>query len=140
MILIFIALAAICNAIMDVLQFHYENSIFCKTNDMPHSKRNQYWNPEISWLNKYIGGDDTKGLRKIWFMDYPAFLTDGWHLFKSLMILFICASVSLIVFDFKIWSFISNRYLAFLLLLLIAGTVWNFFFNMFYNFILVKKK
>jgi hypothetical protein len=48
---------------MDGLQFHYD-------------KPNMFWNPKLSWENKYRNGKLTfKG-------KYLVFLTDGWHLLK----------------------------------------------------------
>lgn len=46
--LIFIIISAIAKSIMDKLQFHYERSIFIKF------KNQQFWNPEISWKNKWV--------------------------------------------------------------------------------------
>lgn len=52
---------------MDQLDFHY-------------SKPNQYWNPDLSYVNKYIDHDPTKGTT--WRGKYLTFTTDGWHLMK----------------------------------------------------------
>jgi hypothetical protein len=117
--ILFVILASICNAIMDVCSFHYSNSIFNKLNP-------KYWNPEISWKNKYIDCDPTKGMRKIFFglLDYPVFLTDAWHLFKSLMIIFLVTAIVLYKPLFsQLIDFVS------------MGIMWNFTFNFFYNVI-----
>ena len=48
-------IAGICEAIMDKLQFHYESSIF-------RSYKNQlFWDPKLSWRNKYKNGDRLLG-------------------------------------------------------------------------------
>ena len=114
---ILVALAAICNSIMDITSFHYDESIFSKFNP-------QYWNPQISWKNKYIDGDVTKGMRKIFFglFDYPTFLTDSWHCFKSLLIFLMVGAIVLYKPLFNIW-------IDFVLI----GCVWNVFFNSFFN-------
>jgi len=48
--LLFLALAAICNAIMDTLKDHYEISIF-------HSWNKYFFNPQYSWnyRKKFLG-------------------------------------------------------------------------------------
>jgi len=52
---------------MDGLQFHYD-------------KPNQFWNPDISWKNKYKNNDPAQG--KTFRGKYLVFTTDGWHLMK----------------------------------------------------------
>lgn len=52
---------------MDHLQFHYD-------------KQNKFWNPDISWRNKYKGGDPANG--KTFAGKYFVAATDGWHLLK----------------------------------------------------------
>jgi len=59
--------AGIAEGIMDGLQFHYD-------------KPNQFWNPDLSWRNKYKGGDPANG--KTFRGKYMVFTTDGWHLMK----------------------------------------------------------
>ena len=86
-ILIVVALliaAEACNGVMDALQFHYPQTGF-----EPDSR---FWNPAISWQNKYKGGDPDNG--PAFFLSTTAlvFLTDGWHLFKFLYLAFIRAA------------------------------------------------
>lgn len=121
---ILILFSAICNAVMDVCSFHYENSIFSKYNP-------QWWNPFISWKNKYIDGDPKKGLRKWFFglLDYPTFLTDAWHFFKSSMI--VLFSVAIVVYKPVVCPLIDFA---------IIGVIWNLAFNVCYNKIFVLKK
>jgi hypothetical protein len=66
--MILILLAAICNAVMDVLSFHYHSSIFRYMNE-------SFWNPEKSWVKKFI--------------PFTKYRLDAWHVFKSLMICFL---------------------------------------------------
>lgn len=118
--IILIFLAAICNAVMDVCSFHYYNSVF-------KNKNPKYWNPEISWKNKYVDWDKGNKKRKkiIFNINFPVQLTDAWHFFKSSMLLFLISAVVL----YKpihpelneLWS------------VLILGTVWNVTFSLFYN-------
>ena len=124
--LIFWCLAAACCAVMDTLQHHFDSSVFFPS--LKNSKRVYWWNPFLSWRNKYINQNPEKGLRKWLWFDVP--FTDGWHTFKSLMIVFICISVA--TFEPLIDSPIIN--------IIIYGTAWNVIFNLFYNKILIKKK
>ncbi len=122
--LIFICVAASFNAAMDVVSFHYSTSKFAKLN-------NQYFDPSVSWKNKYIDGEPSKG-RKKWFfglINKPVAFTDFWHLMKSLMVIFICASISLFKTDGLVTSFVA---------FCVMGIFWNLTFNLFYNNILKK--
>lgn len=127
--LTFIILAAICNAVMDTSVHHYSTSVFKKLNP-------KFWNGEISWKNKYIDGDPSKGRVK-WFFGLakPVQLTDAFHFFKMFMIIFICLSI--ITFD-KCSTLVGCEYhwYSFLMVLGIYGFMWNAWFSLFYNKIL----
>jgi len=128
--IIFWILAAASNAVCDTLVHHFPNSIFAKMSRF-------FWWPEISWRNKYIMDDPSKGKIK-WFwglMDKPVFLTDGWHLFKSLMIVFICLSIA---FADGIYS--NPKWYSYIVIVVVFGTFWNLTFNLFYNHLLIRKK
>ena len=69
-------IAGMCEAVMDTLQFHCDNSIFKR-------KKNQlFWNPLFSWKNKYKDGDPLKGERFFLSKTFFVGFTDAWHLFK----------------------------------------------------------
>ena len=88
---ILLILASACNGIMDLLSFRFHNSVFNGLN-------NKFWNPSISWGNKWKNRDIKQGERfwgsSRWFVKF----TDGWHLIKSFMILFILLAVFIIPF------------------------------------------
>lgn len=86
--LLLITLAAACYALIDTLVHHFDRSVFSHLN--PY-----YWDPMVSWMNKYYGGDPAKGHRMIWIFRYPVQLTDAWHLFKSIMLALMIAAVVL---------------------------------------------
>ena len=74
-------LAGASNGIMDDLQFHYQDTIFSKL------KKERFWNPAISWTNKYAHDKEGKLIKplrpKFWgSANFFAFTTDAWHLFK----------------------------------------------------------
>lgn len=131
--LLLIALAAICNAVMDTVSFHYKQSIFSKYNP-------QWWNPAISWKNKYVDysrfaeytGKVSKLEKRIFILNlfsikYPTFLTDAWHFFKSLMIV-------LLGFAIVLYVPVVNIYVD----IILVGFAWNLTFNVFYNKIFKK--
>ena len=129
---VFIILAAICNAIMDKTQFHYHRSIFYTWN------LNRYWwNGAVSWRNKYINHDVSQGRRKILnsHLNYPVQLTDAFHFFKMLMIIFLCCSI--ITFNpCDVFIDCTIHVVNFLLILLFYGIIWNTTFKIFFKYIL----
>jgi len=122
--LLFFVLAAACNAVMDTLQYHFYSSKIYYTLRKPTQA--YWWNPEFSWTNKYIDRNPSKPLRKWLWFDVP--FTDGWHTFKSLMIVFVCLSIVTFKPLFNWWIDFT-----------LFGLVWNLTFNLFYNKILLKK-
>ncbi len=113
-----------CNAVMDVCQFHYDKSVFTLYN-------HNYWNAEISWKNKYVDWDGGNRNRKKWFwgINYPVQLTDAWHLFKSLMIVLFALAVVFYQPVVNFWVDFG-----------VMGLMWNFTFNLYYNHIFILKK
>jgi|SRR3989304_9718829 len=130
---LFFVLAAICNALMDTLQFHWYKFRF------KNSVNAQFWNPEISWKNKYIDGKQSRGLKYKGWLGWMSNFSDAWHLFKMIMIFFLSFSVLLFPYSFKI-CFFENNLINLGLWLVIFGVCWNFPFNLFYNKIFVIKK
>jgi hypothetical protein len=122
--LLFWVLAAVCVAIMDTLKHHYTKSIFYK--DEP--KHRQWWNPDFSWRNKYENRDVSYGRNNKWIV-----LTDAWHFFKALMILF--TILTTVTFDkyylFGFWWMIFPIFLIYLVI------YWGIF-ELFYKYILIK--
>lgn len=124
--LILIVLAAICDSIMDVCQFHYHKSIFTRFN------KPMYWDGTISWKKKYINWDAGDRRMRKWIFglfNYPVQLTDAWHLFKSLMLTLFCVSV-------VVYCPLTKNML---LDVALYGCTWNLVFYLFYNHFLVIK-
>lgn len=69
------AIAGAMNGAMDKLQFHYGKSIF--------PKGSQYWDPKLSWRNKYKNGDVNQGPKFPGSTTIFVWLTDGWHLLQT---------------------------------------------------------
>lgn len=99
---LFLSLAALSNAGMDTLTHHYSYSFAAK-----HQWNRQFWDPTISWKNKYIDGDPSKQkvqISLIFFsINKPSFLTDGWHLLKAVMLVFIFLG-SVVWIPFNWWK------------------------------------
>lgn len=84
--LVFAFIAGALGASMDTVDEHFDSSIFKNLNP-------KFWDNEISWRNKYIGGDRDKGRTKFLGVQIPAIFTDAWHGFKGLHTIFFCLTV-----------------------------------------------
>lgn len=82
---ILVALAGAFNAAMDTLQFHFPVSVF--------KHRGGWWNPELSWMNKYKDRDKTQGPRFPGSTTFLIFLTDAWHLFQTISFTFFIVAI-----------------------------------------------
>lgn len=118
--ILFIMLAAICNAIMDICKDKYYISIFNKP------QNTYWWDGSISWKNKYYDRNIIKGRNKI-----PIWFTDAWHFFKSLMIVNLAMTLCVATIFYKpVYFYVES--------IIVFGLVWNTTFNLFYNKILRK--
>lgn len=77
--ILLLIIAAISNAIMDIIQFKYYESIFSKL------KNDKWWNPEISWKNKWKNGDVEQGPKFFGSTTFLVFITDAWHFFQKIL-------------------------------------------------------
>jgi len=146
-ILLFMA-AARFNAVMDVLTHHFEDSTFHIDGD---EENKQWYDPSVSWKNKYLGYDPKNGRLKLFDfpthrylfkpkifitrdilnkINYPVQITDAWHLNKTAMI--ICLALSAVTFpgSFSFWENVG--------LFIGYGVAWNTTFSLFYNKIFRK--
>ena len=116
-------IAAGMNGGMDMLVHHYDQS-FAKYYDLNET----FWNPSISWKNKYINQNPDEGRKQIdlifFSFDVPVFFTDGWHLLKAIMLLFIFL-IPVIWVPGKWWKK-SAAFIAFVFL-------WSLSFETVYN-------
>lgn len=139
-ILLALFMSGLCNAIMDVLKHRFDKSIFC---DKPFGQ--QFWNPELSWMNKYKTFINSAGQRKIiysgdkmvprFFLSDTmfVFVTDAWHLAKAGMFLFLEVAISIpLVYVLEIqWWWI-------IIIALVAAIGRSISFNWFYDGIFIK--
>ena len=120
--LFLIILAGVFNACMDVLDFHFSNSIFSKC------KHQQWIDPSISWKNKWEDGDPAKGEAFFGSSTFLVFITNMWHFCKFLMLLLIFSSIVFYKPMINWWVDWIIFYVAF-----------TFIFELFYSVILIKK-
>ena len=113
---IFVLLACFMNAGMDSLRHSFGTS-FAKNWDK------QFWDPSISWMNKYVNYPEDKSRTKIWFIVIPAPFTDGWHQLKMWMLGFMMIAMSLNVTE----TLLTDFYL-----FLFYAIIWNGLFNPIY--------
>jgi len=124
--LLFWVLAAVSNAVMDTLNHHYYTSIFKSSNE----KHNQWWNPDFSWKNKYTFGNKDYGRNMKWIV-----ITDAFHFFKGLMLMFLVLSV----LTFDNFYFLDFHIVTVPIITLIYVLFWWAFFELFYKYILRNK-
>ena len=114
-IVLLFVLAAICNACMDKLSFHYHKSIFNKLNP-------NFWNPAVSWRTAKI-------------IPFTKYKLDAWHLFKSAWVVFVSIALATAFVYSK-----NNTCNSWLLISIVIflGIIWNTTFNLFFNRILSR--
>lgn len=115
--IVLIFIAGICNAIMDVVQFHYERSIFIE-------KQNQlFWNPKESWKNKYK--EDLVTPKFPGSITFFVFWTDSWHRHKFFML-------SLLFIGLPLIAFFSYSIVYLLLFVILARMAFGIGFTHYY--------
>lgn len=129
MIYLLIFISGVAKACMDTLQFHYYNSKF------DNGKLNEFLNPQFSWKNKYKNGDKEQGERFFGSTTIFSFLTDGWHLFQSIFLTTLFASIVLYKPIFNYHEIDAIRMIADFVIL---RGVFGFGFVLFYNKLLLK--
>lgn len=70
-------IAGIFEAFMDIIQFKFFQSPFVKLD-------HRFWNPSVSWQNKWSQGDPKFGPKFFGSTTFLVWTTDGWHLMKWL--------------------------------------------------------
>ena len=123
-VVILYCIAGVFDAIMDTLSDHFSVSVFKGLNP-------SYWSKNVSWVNKYVDGDVSKGYKRVWGIIIPAAFTDAWHLCKSLKEVFNCAAIAAAAY-----IPIDNIFILFIA----AGFLRNVVFVLFYDIFLVDKK
>ena len=75
----FTVISGYADGAADVMQFKYNRSVFPQ-----HEGNESFWNPKLSWKNKYLNGNPDQG--ELFPLSTTLFvsLTDGWHLSKTI--------------------------------------------------------
>jgi hypothetical protein len=130
--IIFIIFSGISESIMDKIQFHFSKSIFSKF------KNQLFWDPSISWRNKYKNGDPKQGSKFWGSTTYFVFVTDAWHFFKFLKntSMFISMGISMYGATFMGVEFDTSNTLIILMFLIIGRSFFGLSFNLFFDKIL----
>ena len=119
---VLIVAAAVSEAIMDKIQFHYDRSIFSD----PKLKQT-FWNPNESWKNKWK--DDWKTERFPGSSTIFVFTTDAWHLFKFFRNTSLFIGLPLLMFGFN----------HIIIEMIMARIMYGITFTLYFDKILVKK-
>jgi hypothetical protein len=120
--LLIVCISAISEAVMDKIQFHYDST------RIKSFKNQLFWNPSISWKNKWKDGEPKNG-EKFWGSSTIFVgLTDAWHLFKTFKNLSIFAGLFLIAIGIK-------SGLLLLVLFIIARILYGLVFSIVFKYL-----
>lgn len=98
-------LAGFCDGTKDAISFHYGS--FQKV----HPQANpQFWNPQLSWVNKYKNGDPAQGEKYLGSSTVFVPFQDAWHGLKAGNTLFtIGSSIIIPIGQKKSWKFYAKE-------------------------------
>ena len=125
--LLLIFLAGLCKALSDTISFKFGISKF---SNLPYS----YWNPVISWKNKYKNGDKKQGEKFLFSTTALCFTTDAWHLFNFLQYSFF----TLAILTFPDFNFLPYALIDFIAAFFILKLTFSSGFTLGYNWIFIK--
>jgi hypothetical protein len=135
-IAILLIIAAISDAVMDVISFKFYQSVFSK-----FKKHENWFNPLISWKNKYKNCDPSKGPAFLGSTTVFSWLTDAWHFFQ--MIMLSCFNIAIVLginyiffLNYTIWSLFIIDIIMFIIIKFLYGLI----FEIFWKKIFIKKK
>jgi hypothetical protein len=124
--ILLISIAAISEAIMDKTQFHYHRSIF------RYWKYQQFFDPAISWKNKWKNQDPREGERFSFSSTILVAFTDAWHLFKMIRNVGIFGGLLLLAVS-------STSTLYIITLFVIARIIYGIIFTIFFSRVFEKR-
>lgn len=134
LIIILLIIAAISKAIMDVVSFRFERSIFFKP-----KKWSNWFNPYGSWQNKYKNRDPKQGKRFFGSTTFLVWMTDAWHFFQMIMISCFIISIIIGINYFLFPNLFIYKLLAVdAFMFIILKTIYGLIFELFWNKIFLK--
>jgi hypothetical protein len=129
--ILFLVLAGMCNAIMDKINFHWDDSIF------KGSKLEWWANPEVSYKNKWKNNSNSSGGEK-----FPGsstvfvWVTDLWHFAQSFMISFFVLGA--LFYGDGIINVFDTNFVNIICDFIILKSVFSLTFELFWSVILKK--
>jgi hypothetical protein len=124
--IILVAFAGFFKAVMDKLQFHWHRSVFALN---PVKYNQLFWNPSISWENKYKFGTSYKVEKFKFSTTLLVFVTDAWHLSQMSMTLLLFIGISMIGYS-------SDSFLELLLFVSLARILYGVTFELSFKHLL----
>jgi hypothetical protein len=125
--ILFIILAAISFAVVDVLTHHFPRSVFSTLNP-------QWWNPKKSWKNSYVNWDIGIRRKKILFM-----VSDASNSFTYLTVMFFILAIVSEGEEYFSQSLVNSDIGRFTLDIVIAFFVYLLTYLLFYRVIFRRK-
>jgi hypothetical protein len=128
---LFLALAGMCNAVMDKIVFHWDDSVF------KGSKLDWWANPEVSYKNKWKNNSNSSGGEK-----FPGsstvfvWVTDLWHFAQSFMISFFVLAA--LFYGDGIINYFDNNWFNIFIDFIILKSAFSLTFELFWSVILKK--
>jgi len=119
--ILLISIAAASEAVMDKVQFHYKKTFFSNP-----SFNQLFWNPSLSWENKWK--EDLKTEKFPGSSTIFVFSTDAWHCFKTIRN--ICLFVGLPIICLSSFNIILN--------IIVARIIYGLVFTLFFDKVLLK--
>lgn len=142
---ILLVIAGMSDAIVDITKHKFEQSLF-------FNKDHLFWNPDISWKNKYEDYDMLGLVRKrmnifkLFSIIKPVQMTDAFHFFKMLHI--VCLTIACYTLGlysgWLLWSFAINNDFDLIAAsittvgILFLGVMRNVSFSFFYKLFKIK--
>lgn len=124
---ILMLIIGITSGTMDTLAHHFSTSIFAGIDD-------QFFDPAISWTNKYKNCDPTQGEAFLFASTWLSWITDAWHMAKFMML----NCITLIAVSAVIPDGYKIRWYVCILLVLILRGAFQIGFTLFYDIILIS--
>ena len=128
---LFLVLAGMCNAVMDKIVFHWDDSVF------KGSKLDWWANPEVSYKNKWKNNSNSSGGEK-----FPGsstvfvWVTDLWHFAQSFMISFFVLGA--LFYGDGIINYFDNNWFNIFIDFIILKSAFSLTFELFWSVILKK--
>ncbi len=113
---------------MATMSYHFSNSIFM-------NKNIQFWNPTVSWANKY--SDPRELIRKKWLgVPVPVMFTDGYHLIQAIFLTLLFSAMAIIpTLHVEV---VVNNWFEIIRFFILLRLTFGVGFVLFYNYILIK--